>query len=167
MVIFDASPLILLAKAELLVRLLDSFPGPVVIPQGVQTECCENKASFDAQLIARLIAEKHIDVRKLRVRKAFEQLRKEFSLGVGEAQAIALAQASNARLIVIEDRNGVNACKILKLPFTGALGILLRMREKELLSKEEVLGKLEILRKYGRYRTDIVDDVRRRLEATK
>ena len=41
------------------------------------------------------------------------------------------------------------------------------MREKELLSKEEVLGKLEILRKYGRYRTDIVDDVRRRLEATK
>ena len=77
------------------------------------------KLKFDAgQLIAGLIAEKHIEVRKLRVRKAFEQLRKEFSLGVGEAQAIALAQASNARLIVIEDRNGVNACKILKLPFT-------------------------------------------------
>ena len=167
MVIFDASPLILLAKAELLVRFLDSFPGPVVIPQGVQAECCENKASFDAQLIAGLIAEKHIEVRKLRAHKAFEQLRKEFSLGVGEAQAIALAQASNARLIVIEDRNGVNACKILKLPFTGALGILLRMREKELLSKEEVLGKLEILRKYGRYRAGIVDDVRRRLEATR
>ena len=167
MIIFDASPLILLAKAELLERFLGSFPEPVVIPQGVQAECCENKISFDAQLIAGLIAEKHIEVRQLRDRKAFEQLRREFSLGVGEAQAIALTQASSARLIVIEDRNGVNACKILKLPFTGALGVLLRMWEKELLSKEEVLGKLEILRKYGRYRADIVDDVRRRLEATR
>ena len=167
MIVFDASPLILLAKAELLERFLSSFPEPVVIPQAVQAECCGNKALFDAQLIARLIAEKHIEVRKLRGHEAFEQLRREFRLGVGEAQAIALAQASNARLIAIEDRNGVNACKILKLPFTGALGILLRMREKELISGEEVLRKLEILRKYGRYRAEIVDDVRRRLEATK
>ena len=64
-------------------------------------------------------------------------------------------------------RNAVNACKILKLPFTGAIGILLRMREKELTSKVETLRKLEILRKYGRYRAEIVDDVRRRLEAKK
>lgn len=167
MVVFDASPLILLAKAELLERFLGSFPEPVVIPQAVQAECCEKKASFDAWLIGRLIAEKHIEVRTLRSHKAFVQIRKEFSLGVGEAQAIALAQESNARLIAIEDRNGVNACKILKLPFIGALGILLRMREKELASGEEALRKLEILRKYGRYRAEIVDDVRRRLEATK
>lgn len=167
MIVFDASPLILLAKAELLDRFLGSFPEPVVIPQAVQTECCEKKASFDAWLIARLIEEKYIEVRTLRDSKASWHLRREFSLGVGEAQAIALAQASNARLIAIEDRNGVNACKILKLPFIGALGILLRMREKELISGEEVLRKLEILRKYGRYRAEIVDDVRRRLEASK
>ena len=65
MVVFDASPLILLAKAELLERFLVSFSEPVVIPQVVEAECCENKALFDAQLIARLIAEKHIEVRKL------------------------------------------------------------------------------------------------------
>ena len=64
-------------------------------------------------------------------------------------------------------RDAVNACKILKLPFTGAIGILLRMREKELTSEVETLRKLEILRKYGRYRAEIVDDVRRRLEAKK
>ena len=167
MIVFDASPLILLAKAELLERFLGSFPEPVVIPQAVQAECCENKVLFDAQLIARLIAEKHIEVRKLRDRKAFEQIRREFNLGIGEAQAIALAQASKARLIAIEDRNGVNACKILKLPFTGALGILLRMREKELIPEEDLLRKLEILRKYGRYSAEVLNDVRRRLEATK
>ena len=41
------------------------------------------------------------------------------------------------------------------------------MREKELTSEVETLRKLEILRKYGRYRAEIVDDVRRRLEAKK
>ena len=167
MIVFDASPLILLAKAEILERFIGSFPEPVVIPQAVQSECCENKNSFDAQIIAQQIAEKHIDVRKLRSRKVFERVRREFGLGFGEAQAIALAQASSARLIAIEDRNGVNACKILKLPFIGVLGILLRMREKELFTEEEAVRKLECFRTYGRYREEIIDDVRRRLEAMK
>ena len=49
----------------------------------------------------------------------------------------------------------VECCEILKLPFTGVPGVLLRMREKELASREDALRKLEILQKYGRYKTDI------------
>ncbi len=167
MAISDASPLILLAKAELLETFLDDFPEQVLIPRQVQVECCEKKDTFDAQLIARLIKEKRLAVRKLKNQAAANQIREEFNLGKGEAEAIALAQATKAKVVFIEDRNAVNACKILKLPFTGALGILLRMREKELISKEEALRKLEILQKYGRYKADIVADVRRRLEAKK
>ena len=167
MIVFDASPLILLAKTELLERFLGAFPEPVVIPQAVQVECCENKESFDAQMIARLIKGKHITVRKLKSRTACNQIRKEFTLGIGEAEAIALAQSSKASLIAIEDRSGVNACKILKLPFTGALGILIRMREKDMVSEEEAVRKLETLQKFGRYRPDIIEDVKRRLEAKK
>jgi predicted nucleic acid-binding protein len=167
MVISDASPLILLAKAELLETFIDDFPEQVSIPPHVQVECCENKDTFDAQLIARLIKEKRITVRKLKNQTAAAQIRKDFNLGKGEAEAIALAQATKAKLVFIEDRNGVNACKILKLPFTGVLGILLRMREKGLVSKEEALRKLELLQEYGRHRADIIADVRRRLEAKK
>lgn len=122
---------------------------------------------FDAQLIARLIGERRIEVRKVTDRKALGLLRREFRLGIGEAQSIALARAGNASLIAIEDRNGVNACKILRLPFTGALGILMRLREKDLMARAESLRKLDILQKHGRYRAEIVDDVRRRLEAMK
>jgi predicted nucleic acid-binding protein len=165
MIVFDASPLILLAKSELLERFLSSFPEPAVIPTAVQAECCEKRDSFDAQLISRLIQEKHIRVRKLRSRPACDRIRREFNLGMGEAEAIALAHGSNASLIAIEDRNGVNACRILKLPFTGALGILIRMREKGLVSMEESLRRLETLQKFGRYRPEIIDDVRYRLEA--
>ena len=78
-----------------------------------------------------------------------------------------LAQSSKASLIAIEDRSGVNACKILRLPFTGALGILIRMREKDMVSEEEAVRKLETLQKFGRYRPDIIEDVKRRLEAKK
>lgn len=59
---------------------------------------------------------------------------------------------------------GVNACKLLKLPFIGVLGILIRMREKNIVSGEEALRKLETLKKFGRYRPDIIEDVKRRLE---
>ena len=61
----------------------------------------------------------------------------------------------------------MNACKILKLSFIGVLGILIRMRERGLVSREEALRKLEILKTFGRYRTDIVEHVRQRLEAKK
>jgi predicted nucleic acid-binding protein len=167
MAVSDASPLILLAKAELLEKFLEDFPEQILIPPHVLIECCENKDTFDAQLIARLIKEKRISVRKLKSQAAANQLREEFNLGKGEAEAIALAQSLKAEMIFIEDRNGINACKILKLPFAGVLGILLRMREKELISKDEALRTLEILQKYGRYKADILADVKRCLEAKK
>ena len=165
MIVFDASPLILLARTELLEGFLTAFPEPVVIPPAVQVECCENKESFDAKLIAAVIKDKRITVRKLTTRKGFEQIRREFNLGIGEAEAIALARAIKAGLIAIEDRNGVNACKILKQPFTGVLGIVLRMHEKGLIEREQALRKLDILSKIGRYRAEIIQDVRQRLEA--
>jgi predicted nucleic acid-binding protein len=167
MVVSDASPLILLAKADLLEAFLGEFPERVLIPPQVQIECCENKDTFDAQLIARLIKERHIAVRKLKNPAIAAQIRKEFNLGKGEAEAIALAQTTIAKLILIEDRNGMNACKILRLPFTGVLGILVRMHEKGLVSTEEAVRKLDLLERYGRYKADIIADVRRRLETMK
>jgi hypothetical protein len=41
------------------------------------------------------------------------------------------------------------------------------MRERDLVSREGALRKLEILKTFGRYRTDIVEHVRQRLEAKK
>jgi predicted nucleic acid-binding protein len=167
MAVADASPLILLAKVELLETFLDDFPGEVLIPPHVQVECCENKDTFDAQLISRLIKEKRIVIRKLKTQAVAQQLRKEFNLGKGEAEAVALAQATKSDLVFIEDKKGVDACKILRLPFTGVLGILLRMREKGVIVKEEALRKLEILQKSGRYKSVIIADVKRRLEGKK
>jgi hypothetical protein len=40
-------------------------------------------------------------------------------------------------LLGIDDKNGINACKLLSVAFTTEVGILVRMCEKRLLTKSE------------------------------
>jgi predicted nucleic acid-binding protein len=90
----------------------------------------------------------------------------DFGLGRGEAEAIALALEEKAQIVGIDDKNGINACKLLGIPFTTAIGVLIRMREKGLLPVNDALAKLAALATYGRYKQSIVEDARRKLEAT-
>ena len=71
----------------------------------------------------------------------------DFSLGKGEAEAIALALTEKAQLLGIDDKNGINACKLLGLAFTTAMGILVRGWEKGMLNRPDALARLELLRK--------------------
>jgi predicted nucleic acid-binding protein len=88
----------------------------------------------------------------------------DFALGGGEVEAIAPALSAKAQLIGIDDKNGINACKLLKLPFATALNILIRMREKGLIEKEAAFIMLAHLERYGRYKSSIIADARSRLE---
>ncbi|MHB8756135.1 MAG: hypothetical protein ACYC92_14445 [Candidatus Acidiferrales bacterium] len=89
----------------------------------------------------------------------------DFSLGKGEAEVIALALHEKARLLGIDDKNGINACKLLGIAFTTAMSILIRIRGKGLLEATDALAKLEVLAKYGRYKNSIIEDARLKLEA--
>ena len=89
----------------------------------------------------------------------------DFGLGRGESEAIVLALAEKAQVLGIDDKNGINACKLLGIAFTTAIGILVRMREKQLLSTGEALVKLGTLATHGRYTQSILDDARRKLES--
>jgi hypothetical protein len=56
---------------------------------------------------------------------------------------------------------------LLGIPFTTAVGILVRSREKGLLNHRDALAKLTALAGYGRYKHAIVEDARRKMEARK
>jgi len=167
MVIFDSSTLILLAKIELLSPFLDSVELPVAIPMEVERECCGVKKTFDALVIQKVLEESRIRVMAVRNHKLVLKLQSDFSLGLGEAEAIALALKEKARLLGIDDKNGINAAKLLGIPFTTAMAILARSREKDLLNHSDALAKLRALAGYGRYAHSIVEDARQRLEARK
>ena len=164
MLVLDASTLILLAKAELLGPFLESVKLQVSIPEEVAKECCGVKKSLDALMIQQALDQSAITLIPVKNRKFVVKLQADFSLGQGEAEAIALAVAERASLIGIDDKNGTNACKLLGIPFTTAIGILLRSREKGLIDRSWALAALASLARHGRYKESIIEDARLRLE---
>jgi|SRR6266851_1190618 len=164
MVVLDASTLILITKADLLGPFLEGVRLEVAIPGEVARECCSAKKTMDALTIQRSLDESRIKVILVRNRKLVAKLQTDFSLGQGEAEAIALALRESARIIGIDDKNGINACKLLGIAFTTAIGILLRSREKGLLDGSAALAGLAALARYGRYKNSIIEDARLKLE---
>lgn len=116
-------------------------------------------------MIRRSLDETRIKVVAVKNRKLVGKLQADFSLGEGEAKAIALALNERAQLLAIDDKNGINACKLLGVAFATAVAILVRSREKRLLGGPDALAKLGLLAKYGRYKDSIIEDARRKLEA--
>jgi len=164
MLVFDSSTLILIAKVELLDAFLKDIGMEIAIPQAVEDECGGGKKTLDALFIRKALDESRIKVRSVRNRRLVAKLAEDFSMGRGESEAIALALQEGALLVGIDDKNGINACKLLGIAFTTAIGILVRSREKGLLTGSEALAKLTTLAKHGRYKESILEDARRKLE---
>lgn len=164
MIVLDASTTILLAKAELLDQFVEVAERAMVMPKEVERECFGQRDSLDARLIARAINEKRIAVRTVRRQKLYGTLQRDFPLGRGEAAAIALALTFEGALVATDDRQAINACKLLKIPFITALTVLVRMREKGLLSANEAMRKLDVLARYGRYKERMINAATLELE---
>jgi predicted nucleic acid-binding protein len=167
MIIFDLSTLILIARIDLLGPFLASVESRVAMPTEVERECCGVKRTLDALMIQKALDESRIQVVAVKNDKLVAKLQGDFNMGRGEAEAIAFAVKGKAQLLGIDDKNGTNACKLLGIPFTTAMGILVRSREKGLLDRGDALAKLKALAQYGRYKPSIVEDARRRLEQRK
>jgi uncharacterized protein len=165
MIVFDASTLILIAKAELLDLFLAGVNLAVAIPSEVERECCGSKKGLDATIIEKALDESRIKTFPVRNRRLVAKLQADFRLGKGEAEAIALALKENAQLLGIDDKNGINACKLLGVAFTTAVGILIRSWEKGLLEGPDAGAKLALLAKHGRYKNSIIEDAKLKLEA--
>jgi predicted nucleic acid-binding protein len=167
MIIFDSSTLILIARIDLLDPFLAGADSRVAIPTEVARECCGVKRTLDALMIQKALEESRIQVVAVKNHKLIAKLQVDFNMGRGEAEAIALAVKEKAQLLGIDDKNGINASKLLGIPFTTAVGILVRSCEKSLLNHGDALAKLTALAEYGRYKPAIVEDARRRMEQRK
>ncbi len=164
MLVFDSSTLILIAKVELLDLFLKDIGMEIAIPKAVEDECCGGKKTLDVLIIRKALDESRIKVRSARDRKLVAKLGEDFSMGRGESEAIALALQEKALLVGIDDKNGMNACKLAGIPFTTAVGILVRSCQKGLIERSDALVKLSALAKYGWYRNAILEDAKLRIE---
>jgi predicted nucleic acid-binding protein len=164
MLIFDSSTLILTAKIELLDAFLKDIAMEIAIPRAVEDECCGGKKTLDALMIRKALDESRIKVRSVRNRRLVAKLEEDFSMGRGESEAIALALQEKALLVGIDDKNGINACKLAGIPFITAVGILVRSCQKGFIDRSDALIKLSALAQCGWYRNAILEDAKLRLE---
>ena len=102
---------------------------------------------MDAIIIQKALDESRIKVFAHRNRRLVAKLQTDFSLGKGEAEAIALALDENSQVVGIDDKNGIDACKVVGIAFTTAVGILIRSREKGLLEGSDAIARLALLGK--------------------
>ncbi len=56
-----------------------------------------------------------------------------------------------------DDGELIKLCKISQIPFLCSLAIVIRMYEKNILTKKEALEKINNLAKYGRYSKEIIE----------
>ncbi len=160
MIVFDSSTLILLAKVELLDTFLLDYKEKIMIPKAVEEESTI-KETFDGLLIKKRIEERKIEIKDVDKIKV-EQVKKDFRLGKGEAEAIILAEQKFC-LLATDDRNAIIACKIKNIQFTTAIDFTLRAYEKKKITKEEAIKKIELLGKYGRYKEEIITNAKQRV----
>ncbi len=162
MIAVDASTLILLAKTELLDLFLENFPSKPFISAAVEREATR-KESFDAVLIKHRIKEKKIAVKKVKSRQLVEKISKDFKLHLGEAETLAMCLENNWQLVGTDDLNAIKACIVLRIEYTSAIDILLKLNKEEKLGKEEAFLKLRKLAHFGRYADKIINEVKKNL----
>lgn len=126
--------------------------------------CCA--MALDALVIRKALDDSRIKVLKVRNGKLITKLISDFSMGTGEAEAIALALDRRAQAVGIDDKCGIDACKRLGLRFTTAIGLLIRSRQKGLIGLDDARTRLAALERYGRYRKLMIDGALRQLEET-
>jgi predicted nucleic acid-binding protein len=158
--VFDASTLILLAKIELLRDLAGEIN--IIISEKVKAECLA-KEGIDAKLIATLIKERKIEVRKAGNAEIIKKVQRDFRIEAGEAEALLLARKMECPLAV-DDGPTIKACKVLGQQFITAIHFLLNLTLNNKLQPPIALAKLEKLSIYGRYSKRIIEDATRRLK---
>lgn len=155
-IVFDASTLILLAKADILREALDI--ATAIIPPAVRGEALA-KSSPDAELVKLLIREKKIEVQRVS-KKASGKIMGDFNLHKGEAEALVLAATLKLPLAV-DDRLAIKACKVLGIPFVTAIHFLVSLAAKGAIKQPLVLEKITKLSRLGRYKAQIIENATR------
>src|SRR5918992_2705088 len=122
--ISNTSPLLYLHQVSQL-ELLYKLYGRVLIPPAVREEVI-----IGAE---RGIATPNVDqIPWLEIRTPVDMtlLPMVTDLGVGEAEAIALALASPKHLLILDDALGRRIARLCELTYTGTLGVLVRAKHR-------------------------------------
>ena len=147
-VVSDTTPLISLMKLGA-INLIEGLYGEILIPEAVYNELtCNNKFFEEAKIISE---SNFIKIVYVENKTEVQMIQKYSGLDLGESEAIAYSQQINADLLMMDEAKGRSVARQVGLTTIGTLGILKHAYDKGLLSKEEAINCVCILRKNHRH----------------
>ncbi len=140
-VISNTSPLQYLFQAELL-NLLPALYGTIVVPSGVVEELAEGRARGvalpDPTTLPWVRVHRTTDTALLRIVADLDR---------GEREVLAIAKQTADPLAILDDGLARRYARLLGIPFTGTLGVLLKAKAAgHLVRVSPVLDRLDSLR---------------------
>ena len=159
LVISDSSSLIIGTKAGLLDAMCDEFR--VEIPEKVFEETViagKELQKIDALRIEEAIEENKIVIKKAEPLKESKEAKwlSQLNLDKGETEAIKLYLQTNAELLLVDDRQAINAAKLLGINWATIPDIIMGLAERRKISREKALEALKIAQMEGRYKIDFI-----------
>lgn len=163
MIIADSSSLILLAKIGIIDIAIAKIKKRLIIPEHVYAECTAKKELFDAQLIEERVKNSLIEKKSILNTSLYEKISKDFNLGKGEAESIALCIELKAGLIA-DDKKAINACKVLKIKFATVPRLAIGFYKKNYIAKNQIELIIDKLQNIGRYSNEIIQKMKEDLK---
>lgn len=147
-VVSDTTPLISHMKIGKL-DLVNHLFGEVQIPDAVYEELVSNTRFPDeSRQIRECSFIKRVDVADV---QSVKLLRRSAGLDAGESEAIVLSDSLSVSLLLMDEAKGRQVAMQMGIRIMGTIGRLLAAYKEELLSKEEILHCIEILKTTGRH----------------
>ncbi len=146
--IFDTTPLIMLAKINL-IHELANLPGEKIIPQNVYEELAQKK-THDFLLLEGSLKKGIFCVKKCADKALYEEIMQDPHIDAGEAEVLALAKEAKG-IAIIDEREARSLAKIKGILFYGTIFILFRFLKKGVLTKAQVREKIDEMISKGWY----------------
>ena len=126
--ICDTSVLTALHEVNLL-RILPALGSRVIVPAAVEQELCQGrKAGYDLPDVS------SVDWMLVCLPKMVPELPNAAQLGFGESSVLWLALETPSRVAILDDGVARAVASLLRIPFTGTLGLLVDVKRHGLIA---------------------------------
>ncbi|MFB6100024.1 MAG: DUF3368 domain-containing protein [Candidatus Nanohalobium sp.] len=158
MLVFDATPLIYLAKARKLEE-VEELEGEKLVPEEVYREVVEEgRGEPDAERIEKAVEEGIFEVVSAEIEGDSD------FLSDADLQVLKVAEERDA-IAVMDEENGRNVADIRGIETRGTAFIVLRMQKRKVISEEEAKETVDSMIDEGWYcSTDLYKEIMKKVE---
>ena len=150
--IFDATPLIYLAKTGLIAK-LEKLEGKKIIPKSVFEEVVikgMQKSVTDAKILEEAVNDKIFEIKEAADKSFLKKLAKNSSIDIADAEVLAIAKELNG-IAIMDDSDAKKLANIAGINAKGTAFLLFRLLKKGLITKNEFRDKFNQIVESGWY----------------